>query len=82
MTLEELMQGEDVRLDSESTMTMEEIYARIKLLYEEGSTSCVFRHRGVPDEDEISDRQVDQLRADGYYVVWNRACLWYEVSGW
>ena len=81
MTLEELK--EEIQDRGEETYyTMDEIYSIIKGNYQAGEMSCVFRHGTVGWVDEISERQVDQLRADGYIVEWNRACLWYEVSGW
>ena len=81
MTLDELKE-ETQEQEEETYYTMDEIYSIIKENYQAGNRSCVFRHGTVGWVDEISERQVDQLRADGYTVEWNRACLWYEVSGW
>ena len=81
MTLDELK--EEIQECGEDTYyTMDDIYSIIKENYHAGSSSCVLRHGNASWVDEISKRQVDQLRADGYTVEWNRACLWYEVSGW
>lgn len=80
MTLEELKQTRRAYEDN-ATLTMEEIYSRILDCYENGN-ACYFKHGSSSFEDEISDHQVAQLWSDGYTVEWNRACLWYEVSGW
>ena len=79
MTLNELIMTSEK--EEYSTLTMDEIYEQIKYCYD-GNLNCYFRHGSSSCDDEISKRQVDQLRADGYTVEWNRACLWYEVSGW
>lgn len=76
MNLEELKNGICVQTD------MSAIYSKIKSYAEDGSNEVYFNHRGCEEEDEISDLQVEILREAGYTVHWNRACLWYEVSGW
>lgn len=76
MNLQELKQSIRVETD------MSDIYYRIKLDAECGESYSTFSHRGNEEEDEISDVQVAILREAGYTVEWDRACLWYEVSGW
>lgn len=61
---------------------MSYIYSRIKSYAEGGESYVPFDHRGCEEEDQISEVQVAILREAGYTVQWNRACLWYEVSGW
>ena len=61
---------------------MSAIYSRIKHYAETGESYVPFDHRGCDEDDEISEVQVAILREAGYTVEWNRACLWYEVSGW
>lgn len=79
MTLNELTMTSEKEEDS--TLTMGEIYAYIQYCYDR-CLSCHFHHGSASRDDEISVLQVNQLRVDGYTVEWNRACLWYEVSGW
>ena len=81
MTLEELKQTA-AECEEDTIYTIEDIYSIIQSIYSAGGTICTFRNGSSNWADEISERQVDQLRADGYTVTWNRACLWYEVSGW
>lgn len=76
MNLEELKQSLDNKMD------MSYIYSKIRNAAEDGETKVYFDHRGSEDDDEISDTQVEILREQGYAVHWERACLWYEVSGW
>lgn len=61
---------------------MSAIYYKIKSYAQDGEKEVYFNHRGNEEEDEISDVQVAILRENGYTVEWNRACLWYEISGW
>lgn len=63
-------------------LDMSAIYSRIKSYAEDGESYVPFDHRGCEEEDQISELQVAMLREAGYTVQWNRACLWYEVSGW
>lgn len=63
-------------------LDMSAIYSRIKSYAENGETYVPFEHRGCEEEDQISELQVAILCEAGYTVQWNRACLWYEVSGW
>lgn len=76
MNLQELKQSIRVEVD------MSDIYDKIKRNAEDGESYIIFHHRGCEKEDEISDVQVTILRDAGYTVEWERACLWYEVSGW
>lgn len=76
MNLSELKQNIRVETD------MSSIYSKIKSYAEDGEKEVYFNHCGRKEEDEISDAQVEILRENGYTVTWNRACLWYEVSGW
>lgn len=76
MNLQELKQQVSVETD------MSDIYWKIKSYARDGEKEVLFNHRGNAEEDEISDVQVAILREQGYTVNWNRACLWYEVSGW
>lgn len=76
MNLQELKQNIRVETD------MSEIYSKIKVWAESGSSEVYFNHRGNEEEDEISEVQVAILRENGYTVGWNRSCLWYEISGW
>lgn len=74
MNLEELKQ----RIKPDMT----DIYSRIKRNAEDGESYATFGHGYIDQEDEISEAQVDILQEQGYTVLWNRSCLWYEVSGW
>lgn len=76
MNLQELKQS----IRSEADMSS--IYKKIKRCAEAGEKKVYFDHRGCEEEDEITDTQVEILREQGYAVHWERACLWYEVSGW
>lgn len=76
MNLQELRQNIRVETD------MSDIYSKIKRYAQDGEKEVYFNHRGNEQEDEISDVQVAILREAGYTVEWNRACLWFEVSGW
>jgi len=76
MNLQELKQNIRVETD------MSDIYSKIKEWAELGSKEVYFNHRGNEEEDEISEVQVAILCENGYTVEWNRACLWYEISGW
>lgn len=76
MNLQELKQNIRVETD------MSDIYSKIKRYAQDGGKEVYFNHRGNEQEDEISDVQVAILREAGYTVEWNRACLWFEVSGW
>lgn len=76
MNLQELKENLHVKTD------MTYIYSKIKSYAEDGEKQAYFNHRGCQDEDEISEVQVAILREQGYDVSWNRACLWYQVSGW
>lgn len=76
MNLQELKHNLRVETD------MSDIYAKIRSYAEDGESYVPFNHRGCAEEDEITDVQVAILREQGYTVTWERACLWYEVSGW
>lgn len=55
------------------TADMTGIYEKIKVDARE-QTSVYFR-----DLDKL---QIAHLEDNGYDVIWDRACTWYEVSGW
>ncbi|MNV96873.1 hypothetical protein D3C71_1919200 [compost metagenome] len=76
MNLQELKQNIRDEVD------MSAIYSRIKCEAQAGESSTRFSHGYIDQEDEISEVQVAILRENGYTVEWNRACLWYEISGW
>jgi hypothetical protein len=76
MNLAQLKQNIRVETD------MSFIYSKIKSYAEDGDKEVYFNHRGNEEEDEITEVQVAILREAGYAVEWNRACLWYQVSGW
>ena len=78
MTLEELKQTPEYK--DEAVYTMDEIYSIIRSAYDAGIPMCAFGTMSPDWKDEISERQVNLLRADGYIVEWN--CYRYEVSGW
>lgn len=70
MNLQELRQS---LFDAED---MTEIYAKIRDWAAQGSSEVYI------NQDEATDVQIEKLCEDGYTVHWNRACLWWEVSGW
>ena len=62
----------------ESSVDSEVFYAveQIKDAYRCGNSSVFI------NEHALSDFASDEIRRLGYQCFWNRACQWWEVSGW
>lgn len=60
------------QLSAKAVMTM--IYDQIKEDANSGENASTF--------GELDKFQIAHLEGNGYDVRWDRACTWYEVSGW
>lgn len=78
------MNLEELRKAIYATAGMQPIHQKIldKSIQGENSVRFDYNHTNVPVEGKMNSRQAEILREDGYTIEYNRACLWYEVSGW
>ena len=81
MTLEELKRIE-IKDESKSLLSMDEVYERIVNMYKSRDDSCFF-HIFSPYEYEIDSEQVKELELNGYKVdklIFSGSG--YRVYGW
>lgn len=34
----------------------------------------------IGTDTDLTDQEIDYISSLGYYISWNSACLWYEIS--